>query len=92
MFKTDNGPPFQREDFKQLCAKIGTTDRKITLYWPEANASAERFMRTMGKAIRTAVAECKKWKSELSNFFSELYGNSLFHLYVFYSLNCTSIT
>ena len=82
MLKTDNGPPFQGEDIKQLCAKIGTTHRKITLYWPQANASAERFMRTMGKAIRTAVAECKNWKSELSDFFS----------IVFYPLNCTSIS
>ena len=36
--------------------------------WPKANAEAERIMRTLGKAIRTARAEQKDWQKELNNF------------------------
>jgi hypothetical protein len=39
--------------------------RKITPYWPEANAEAERFMRTLEKAARAAHIEGRRWQDEL---------------------------
>ena len=35
--KTDNGPPFQGNEFKLFCDQKGIKHRKITPRWPEAN-------------------------------------------------------
>lgn len=35
---------------------------KITPLWPQANAEAERFMRTLEKAVRAAHVEGHPWK------------------------------
>lgn len=37
MLKTDNGPPFNSEQFAQYTTNMGIRHRKITPYWPEAN-------------------------------------------------------
>lgn len=57
--KTDNGSPFQSHDFAQFTTNLGFTHRRITPLWPEANGEVERFMRTLGKAIRAAQVEGK---------------------------------
>ncbi|KAI7789539.1 hypothetical protein IRJ41_010502 [Triplophysa rosa] len=56
--KTDNGPPFN-------------SSMKITPFWPQANATAERFMRTLGKAIRAAHVQGIPWKQQLNVFLHE---------------------
>ena len=64
VLRSDNGPPFNSAEFKQFAAHLGFEHRKITPRWPEANGEAERFMRTLKKAFRTATA----WKQELYSF------------------------
>ena len=66
--RTDNGPPFNSESFQMFATHLGFRHRKITPLWPRANGEAERLMRTLGKAIRTAVVEHKNWKQELFAF------------------------
>jgi hypothetical protein len=66
--KTDNGPPFNGSHFAEFAAYLGFTHRRITPIWPQANGEAERFMRTLGKAMLTAIAEKKSWKQELFRF------------------------
>ena len=68
LLKTDNGPPFTSYSFKTFARELGFQHRKITPLWPKANAEAERFMRTLGKAIRTARAHQKDWQKELNTF------------------------
>ena len=68
LLKTDNGPPFTSHSFKVFAKDLGFHHRKITPLWPKANAEAERFMHTLGKAIRTARAEQKDWQKELNIF------------------------
>ena len=65
--RTGNGPPFNRESF-QMFATRGFTHRRITPEWPRANGEAERLMKTLEKAIRTAVIQGKNWKQELFTF------------------------
>ncbi|CAB3993228.1 PREDICTED: uncharacterized protein K02A2.6-like [Paramuricea clavata] len=60
--KTDNGPPFNSQEFKEFLEELGFSHRKITPLWPKANAEAERFMRTLSKAIITAHTEQLNWK------------------------------
>ena len=81
--KTDNRPPFNGADLFKVCPKSlllavllkkkyskkkGFVHRKVTPYRPKANAEAERFMRTMGKAIRIAHAEGRNWRPGLNQF------------------------
>jgi transposase InsO family protein len=66
--KTDNGPPFQGSEFKNFANNLGFNHRKITPLWPRANGEAERFMRTLGKAVKTANVENLNWKQELYKF------------------------
>lgn len=63
--KTDNGTPFQSEEFKRFSEQLGFKHQKITPYWPEANGVAERFMRNIGKACKCAQIQGRPWKQEL---------------------------
>ena len=66
--RSDNGPPFNSEDFKKFANYLGFKHRRITPLWPRANAEVERFMRTLKKTYRIAHAERKPWKQELYQF------------------------
>ncbi|PIK41369.1 hypothetical protein BSL78_21779 [Apostichopus japonicus] len=67
--KSDNGPPFQGSDFCKFAEYLGFQHRKITPLWPQSNATAERFMRTVEKTIRAAVINNNRsWRQELHVF------------------------
>ena len=68
VLKSDNGPPFQGQEFADWAKEKGFTHRKITPLWPQANGEAERFMRSLGKAIKSAVVEKKNWKNQINTF------------------------
>ena len=55
--RTDNGPPFNSESVQMFATQLGFTHRRITPEWPRANGEAERLMKTIEKAIRTAVIQ-----------------------------------
>ena len=44
---------------------------KFTPLWPQANATAERFMRTLGKCLYVAHMENIPWKKHLYTFLRE---------------------
>lgn len=66
--KSDNGPPFNSSDFTKFAETMGFKHQKVTPEWPEANGEAERFMRTLKKALHVAVAQGKPWRQELWSF------------------------
>jgi transposase InsO family protein len=66
--KTDNGPPFNGHEFAAFAKHMGFQHRKITPCWPQANGEAERFMKTLGKVIRSASVETNPWKQLLYRF------------------------
>ena len=66
--QTDNGPPFQSSEFADFTTYLGFRHRKITPLWPQANAEAERFMRTLEKAICATHVEGRPWKQTLYVF------------------------
>ena len=55
--KTDNGPPFQGQDFKDFATQSGFRHRRITPLWPEANGEAKRFVRTLKRYILATNVE-----------------------------------
>jgi hypothetical protein len=67
-FKSDNGPPFNGNEFKTYLTKLGVTHETSTPECPQGNSVAEAFMKPLGKAIRTARAENRNWVQELSRF------------------------
>jgi len=68
IIKTDNGPPFNSDIFTKFAQHKGFHHRKITPLWPLANAEAERFMRTVKKTIKAAIAEGRNWNQDLHPF------------------------
>ena len=54
IYTTDNGAPFQSKEFADFAEQWGFAHRRITPYWPRANGEAERFMKSLGKIIKTA--------------------------------------
>ena len=71
VLKTDNGPPFNSDYLSKFAGHLGFHHRKITPLWPQANATAERFMRTLGKAVRVAETQSIPWKQTLNTFLRE---------------------
>ena len=65
---SDNGPQFISHEFKAFLQTCGIKHRLITPYWPAANATVERFNKTLGKALKAAHAEGRNWKAELPKF------------------------
>ncbi|KAJ1138252.1 hypothetical protein NDU88_004643 [Pleurodeles waltl] len=55
--RTDNGPPFQGQDFKDYLDRLAVCHHRITPHWPQANGDVERFMRTLNRALRTGVKQ-----------------------------------
>ena len=63
-----NGSNLISKEIEYFFSFHGIRHRKITPFWPKANAMEERFNRTVEKAIRTAHVEGKDWKKTLNTF------------------------
>ena len=68
VLKTDNGSPFNSDDFYKYSKHVGFHHRRITPEWPRANSEVERFMTNINKVVQTALIEEKTWKQELHTF------------------------
>ena len=66
--KSDNGSPFQSDDFAKFAHYLGFQHRRITPYWPRVNSECERFMKTLGKCIKAATAEGRSYKQNMHAF------------------------
>jgi hypothetical protein len=66
--KTDNGPPFNSHLFKEFADELGFEHRRITPLWPRGNGMCERFMRNLGKVMRSATPIQKDWENTLVEF------------------------
>ena len=51
VIRTDNGPPFNSDDFGRYLTKLGVLHDPITPVWPQANGKVERFNQLLGKVI-----------------------------------------
>ena len=48
--------------------KLGIEYQRITPLWPQANSEAERFMKPLTKAVRSAHVEGRNWNKEMYIF------------------------
>ena len=66
--RTDNGPPFNGDEFVKFSQVLGFKHRKVTPLWPRANGEVERFVKTLKKYIKAAKTAGKNWRKELQVF------------------------
>ena len=66
--KSDNGPPFAREEFSRYMNLLGIQNSRSTPLWPQHSSLVDSFMKPLGKAIRSAHAENRPWTQELARF------------------------
>ena len=62
---SDNGPPYQSEDWKRFAKEQGFQIRHSTPEHPEGNGLVERFMAVLKKIIHAALVEKKDPKVEI---------------------------
>ena len=63
--RSDNGPPFNGEEFAKFAHALGFKYRKVTPLWPRANGEVERFVKTLKKCLKAAKVEGRNWRKEL---------------------------
>jgi hypothetical protein len=68
IYKTDNGPPFNSNDFASFAKRLGFKHRLITPYWPRANGEVERCMRNLTMVVQNAKTAGIPKEQELQNF------------------------
>ena len=66
--RTDNGPPFSSQEFRDFATNMGFKHRRITPLYPQANGEAERFMQPLMKAVKCATVEGRSWKQAMYTF------------------------
>ncbi|MCG8094404.1 MAG: DDE-type integrase/transposase/recombinase [Candidatus Thiodiazotropha endolucinida] len=66
--RTDNGPPFNGNEFRQFAIQMGFKHRRVTPLHPRANSHVEKFMSPLQKAIKSAVIEGHDYKQEITKF------------------------
>ena len=61
--KSDNGPPFNGDEFAKFASVLGFRHRKVTPLWPRANGEVERFVKTLKKCIKAAKASLRNYRT-----------------------------
>ncbi|XP_062541718.1 uncharacterized protein K02A2.6-like [Armigeres subalbatus] len=57
--KSDNGPPFNGEEYSKYCSERGIQTIFSTPFYPQQNGLVEGFMKVVNKAMSTALAKGK---------------------------------
>lgn len=63
--KSDNGPPFNSDDYKKYCQDRGIQTIFSTPFFPQQNGLVENFMKVVNKAMSTAVSNSSNFNDEL---------------------------
>lgn len=66
--KSDNGPQFKSELFREYCENNGIKHERTTPKWAQDNGEVERQNASLMKRIRIAQAEGLDWKKELRKY------------------------
>ena len=62
--KSENGPPFNEEEFAKFACVLGFKHQKVTPLWSRASGKVERFVKTLKKCIKAAKVEVRNWRKE----------------------------
>lgn len=63
--KSDNGPPFNGDDYSQFCNERGIKAIFSTPHFPQQNGMVENYMKIINKAMAVAVSTGSNYNEEL---------------------------
>lgn len=63
--KSDNGPPFNGEEYKNYCSDRGIQTVFSTPFFPQQNGLVENFMKVVNKAMSTALSKGRDFQEDL---------------------------
>ncbi|XP_062542479.1 uncharacterized protein K02A2.6-like [Armigeres subalbatus] len=63
--KSDNGPPFNGEDYTKYCSERGIQTVFSTPFYPQQNGLVEGFMKIINKAMSVALSAGTNYQKEL---------------------------
>ena len=66
--KSDNGPQFKSNEFREYCAQHSIIHQKVTAKWAQANGEVERQNQSLLKRPQIAQAENMPWRAELRKY------------------------
>ncbi|KAA0709172.1 hypothetical protein E1301_Tti017617 [Triplophysa tibetana] len=66
--KSDNGPQFRSDEFKDFCETNGIKHLKTTPKWAQANGEVERQNASIMKRIKIAHSDGLDWQKELRKY------------------------
>lgn len=66
--RSDSGPPFQSEEFRQFAKGMRFKHRRIKLLNPKANSVVERFRTPLQKAIKQLLSKAGTTSRKCANF------------------------
>ena len=66
VIRTDNGPPFFSEEFKEYLVEHNIVHNRTTPYYTQSNGVVERFMININKTLRTSLFVNQSWRSKLN--------------------------
>lgn len=65
---SDNGPPFNSEDFANFCKKLVIVRYTTLLYWAQASGEVEWQNRSINKIIKIELLKNEDYKKELCDY------------------------
>lgn len=65
---TDNGPQFTSDEFIRFLRALGVRHTPTPVYYPEANAQAERFHRSLKDSIKVYLKQGYTWADAIDVF------------------------
>ena len=66
--KSDNGPQFISQQFREFIDEFGIKHIRVTPYWPQANGAVERMNQAFMKTVKAAKVDMRNWRKELTTF------------------------
>ena len=66
--KSDNGPQFASEEFREYCKENNIVHCKVTARWTQVNGEVERQNASLLKRIQIAQAELRDWRKETRKY------------------------
>lgn len=63
--KSDNGPPFNGEDYAKYCAERGIQTVFSTPFYPQQNGLVESFIKVVNKPMSAAISSGTSYQKEL---------------------------